>query len=166
MKLSRKLLSIIGRRNPAIYDAEFPHGPVVNVAALNPQPLPPEELGAALAAEFTRAAWFSTRMGLDAGKLFLDLDDWCPTGRIRIKLPPWWCPCPPPEPEPHPDWLAGLHLGFASSLAVMTESVSDDALAGVMNKAIDRSMGAVETFSAASSNVKLSQPGGGGGIGV
>jgi hypothetical protein len=164
MKLSRKLLSIIGRRNPAVFDAVFPHGPAVKVAALNPQPIPPQELGAALAAEFTRAAWFSSRMGLDAGKLFTDLDDWCPLGRPKIKLVlwPWWWPIPP-EPEPGPDWLAGLHLGFASSLAVMAENISDEALTGVINKAIDRSMGALETLTAGSD---LKRPMGGGGVGV
>ena len=48
MALNPKLIAIIGRINPAIYDIIFPHGPirfgvedVVSRVALNPQPLPP-----------------------------------------------------------------------------------------------------------------------------
>ena len=60
MQLSKKLLAIIGKRIPAIYDV-IPHGPQWRLAqvALNPQPLPPRELGAAIADEFVRSAWFS-----------------------------------------------------------------------------------------------------------
>jgi hypothetical protein len=71
MSISRRLLAIIGRRFPAIYDV-IPHGPQGRLAevALNPQPLPPHELGAAIAAEFVHTAWLADRFGLDLGLAF------------------------------------------------------------------------------------------------
>ena len=55
--------------------------------ALNPQPLPPHELGAAIATEFVHTAWLADRFGLDPGLAFNDLDDWCPTVPKKPKLP-------------------------------------------------------------------------------
>ncbi|HEX9940643.1 MAG TPA: hypothetical protein VGG03_01405 [Thermoanaerobaculia bacterium] len=83
MSINRRLLAIIGRRLPAIYDV-IPRGPLARFSrfsevALNPQPLPPHELGAAIAAEFVHTAWLADRFGLDLGRAFEDLDDWCPT---------------------------------------------------------------------------------------
>ena len=69
LTLDSRLLAIIGRRWPAIYDV-IPRGPLSRFleVALNPQPLPPDpppnELGAALAAEFIRTAWLADRFGL------------------------------------------------------------------------------------------------------
>ncbi|TIT72866.1 MAG: hypothetical protein E5W56_20050, partial [Mesorhizobium sp.] len=85
MQLNKKLLAIIGKRIPAIYDV-IPHGPQGGLArvALNPQPLPPHELGAAVADEFVRSAWVAERGGLDMKAVLSDLDDWCPT---RPKIP-------------------------------------------------------------------------------
>ena len=66
LNLDSRLLAIIGRRFPAIYDV-IPRGPLSRFleVALNPQPLPPDpppnELGAALAAEFIRTAWLADR---------------------------------------------------------------------------------------------------------
>ena len=82
MSIDRRLLAILGRRLPAIYDV-IPRGPLSRFSevALNPQPLPPHELGAAIAAEFVHTAWLADRFGLDLGPAFDDLDDWCPTDR-------------------------------------------------------------------------------------
>lgn len=69
MTIDRRLLSIIGRRFPAIYDV-IPRGPQavfvnrLSEVALNPQPLPPHELGAAIAGEFIHAAWLANHLGL------------------------------------------------------------------------------------------------------
>src|SRR5437868_1618806 len=60
LPLNSRLLTLIGRRFPAAYDAIIPRfGPSpdpwnsrLSHVALNPQPLPPQELGAAIAAEF------------------------------------------------------------------------------------------------------------------
>jgi hypothetical protein len=143
MPINRRLLEIIGRRLPAIYDV-IPHGPLARLdrVALNPQPLPPRELGAALASEFIRAAWLAERLGGDAGRAFDDLDDWCPTVPKRIKLPPWWPPLP--DPDPDPDWFIDLHLGFAARLATCLGGLEDSRLGEVMHKAMDRSIASLE----------------------
>jgi hypothetical protein len=145
MPISRKLLAIIGRRLPAIYDV-IPRGPQGRLAeiALNPQSLPPHELGAAIAAEFIRNVWTADRFNLDPGVAFKDLDDWCPTKPKRLKLPVWWWPpIPIPDPEPHPEWLVDFHLGFAARLAVSVEG-EGNRLGESLNKAIDRSLAVIE----------------------
>ena len=144
MQLSKKLLAIIGKRIPAIYDV-IPHGPQWRLAqiALNPQPLPPHELGAAIADEFVRYAWGSERGGLDMKALLSDLDDWCPTRPKIPKLPPWWPPIP--EPEPHPEWFVDYHLGFAARLSVVAAGSAGTRLDKTLNQAIDRSLSAMES---------------------
>lgn len=150
MPIDRRLLAIIGRRLPAIYDV-IPRGPLGRVsrlseAALNPQPLPPHELGAAIAAEFVHTAWLADRFGFDLGRAFDDLDDWCPTRPKKLKLPPWWPPVP--EPEPHPEWLIDFHLGFAARLAVILVEVEGTRLGESLNKALDRSLESIDSMNA------------------
>lgn len=146
MAISKDFLKIIARFNPAILDAVFPHGPVFRASsrfsevALNPQPLPPHEIGALIAAEFVQAIYFANRFGLDQEVIFADLDDWCPTRPRKIKLPPWWPPIP--EPDPEPDWLSAMHLGFAAKLA--TINLEDDRMGETINRALDRSMAVLE----------------------
>jgi hypothetical protein len=149
MAIDRRLLAIIGRRIPAIYDV-IPRGPLSHLSrvrfsevALNPQPLPPHELGAAIAGEFVHTAWLADRLGLDLGLAFNDLDDWCPTAPKKLKLPPWWPPIP--EPDPHPEWLIDLHLGFAARLAVVSVDVEGTRLGEALNKAIERSVAAIDS---------------------
>ena len=144
MQLNKKLLAIIGKRIPAIYDV-IPRGPQARFAqvALNPQPLPPHELGAAIADEFVRGAWSAERGGLDMKALMSDLDDWCPTRPKIPKLPPWWPPIP--EPEPRPDWFVDYHLGFAARLSVIAAASADTRLDKTLNQAIDRSLSAMES---------------------
>ncbi|TPN86484.1 hypothetical protein FJ987_06290 [Mesorhizobium sp. CU2] len=144
MQLNKKLLAIIGKRIPAIYDV-IPRGPqgLLAQVALNPQPLPPHELGAAVADEFVRSAWLAERGGFDMKALSSDLDDWCPTRPKIPKLPPWWGPFPP-EPEPRPDWFVDFHLGFASRLSVIGAKSAGKNLDATLNQAIDRSLAAIE----------------------
>lgn len=144
MSINRKLLAIIGRRFPAIYDV-IPRGPLSHFSrvALNPQPLPPHELGAAIAAEFAHSAWLAERFGAEPSLALQDLDDWCPTRPKRIKLPPWWPPIP--EPEPGPDWHTDLHLGFAARLAAVSRQFDGTRLGESFDKAIERSLGAIES---------------------
>ena len=149
MSIDRRLLSIIGRRLPAIYDV-IPRGPQsrflqsrFSEVALNPQPLPPHELGAAIAAEFIHTAWLADRFALDRGIAFNDLDDWCPTVPKKLKLPPWWPPIP--EPEPHPEWFIDFHLGFAARLAVASLEFEGTRLGESFEKAIDRSVASIES---------------------
>jgi hypothetical protein len=147
LNLDSRLLAIIGRRFPAIYDV-IPRGPLSRFleVALNPQPLPPEppphELGAALAAEFIRTAWLADRFGLDLGRVSDDLDDWCPTRpKRRLKLPPWWPPIP--DPDPHPNWFIDFHLGFVARLAAA--SLEETRIGESINKAIERSITAIKS---------------------
>ncbi|ANT51878.1 hypothetical protein [Mesorhizobium amorphae] len=143
MQLNKKLLAIIGKRIPAIFDV-IPRGPQGRLAqiALNPQPLPPHELGAAIADEFVRGAWFAERGGLGMQALMSDLDDWCPTRPKIPKLPPWWGPFP--EPEPRPDWFVDYHLGFAARLSVVAAESTGMQLDKTLDQVIDRSLAAIE----------------------
>jgi hypothetical protein len=144
---SRQLLDIIGRSNPAIYDAIFPRGGVLRQGSevtLNPKPLPPHELGAAIATEFIHTIWVADRFGLDVSPIFIDLEDWCPTGKPKFpKLPPWWPPVP--EPEPQPDWFVDFHLGFAARIALVSSDFQGTQLGEYFEKTIDRSISTVES---------------------
>jgi len=151
MNISRQLLAIIGKRLPAIYDV-IPHGPQgrFSEVALNPQPLPPLQLGAAVAAEFVHTAWFAERFGLDMGVAFQDLDDWCPTVPKKLKLPPWWPPIP--EPDPPPEWFIDFHLGFAARLAVLWVEFEGTRLGESFDKAIERSLASIEPVNTCANN--------------
>jgi hypothetical protein len=147
MSINRQLLAILGRRFPTIYDV-IPRGPRSRISevALNPQPLPPHELGAAIAAEFIHTTWLADRFGLDLGRAFNDLDDWCPTVPKPLKRPPWW-PWPPiPEPEPHPDWLVDFHLGFAARIASVSVEFEGTRIGESFGKAIERSIASIESL--------------------
>lgn len=144
MKLNPKLLAIIGRLNPAIYDAVFPHGPILKnggpggiAARQAASDLAPMGVGAAAATHFAATQWTARRLGIAFDG---DPDDWCPTGR-PFKLPPGVVF--PPEPEPQPDWLAAFYLGFASRLSVLAEAADPADRAG-LGKAMDRALGLVE----------------------
>lgn len=148
MTSEQRLLSLIGRRLPAIFDV-IPRGPQrlhglhdhLSEVALNPQPLPPEQLGAALALEFAHMAWTAERLGLNWKAQAQDLDDWCPTVPRKLKLPAWWPPVP--QPEPHPDWLAELHLGFAAKLSAISADHPGGAFAATLDRAVSRSVDAL-----------------------
>ena len=100
-------------------------------------------MGAAIAAEFAHAIWLADRFGLDPGRAFEDLDDWCPTRPGKLKLPSWWPPIP--EPEPHPEWLTDFPLGFATRLAAVSVDFEGTRLGESLNKAIERSVEAIES---------------------
>ncbi|WP_165246556.1 hypothetical protein [Paludisphaera soli] len=144
LSIDGRLLAILGRRNPAIYDI-IPQGPLsyLSRVSLNPQPLPPHELGAAIASEFIRNVWLTERFGQDLGVALRDLEDWCPTPPRPPKFPPWWPPIP--IPDPHPDWLTDYHLGFAARLAAATAGADGSRFGETLAQALDRSVAAVET---------------------
>jgi hypothetical protein len=155
MTSDQRLLALIGRRLPAIFDV-IPRGPQglslqdrASAVALNPQPLPPsppELLGVALAQEFAHMAFVSDRLGLAWKSMSQDLDDWCPTQPRKIKFPIHWPPVP--EPEPHPDWLAELHLGFAAKLSAISADYAGTPLAATLDRAINRSIDALSQLRA------------------
>ena len=152
MMINRRLLEIIGLRFPAYFDV-IPRGPQIvgslgreRFGELNPQPLPPLELGAAVASEFIHLSWLSTRLGQNPSAFLDDLDDWCGTvpryPRLPIWWPLWWPPVP--EPEPHPDWLGAYQLGLASRIAVAIPLATDPKLQGLLTKALDHTLAALE----------------------
>jgi len=149
MSINRRILAVLGARYPAVYDIipRWYLGIVQDrLSELNPQPLPPfppHELGAVLAAEFVHTAWQAERFGLDPALALRDLEDWCPTPPRWPKLPPWLLPIP--EPQPRPNWHLDFHLGFASRLALASEQMSSAALRDIADKAIERSIQAIES---------------------
>jgi hypothetical protein len=150
MITNRTLLSILARRNPAIYDFIFPRGPKSQFLELGlsthrppPQPyLPSHELGAAIAAEFIHNVWLADRFGFDLGIAFNELDDWCPTYPKMPKLPPWWPPIP--DPDPHPDWSVDFHRGFAARLDIASIKFEGTQMGESFDKAIERSVESIE----------------------
>lgn len=155
MLTARQLLSIIGRRIPAIYDAVPPRQsghlhPVIqhpsDWAALNPQPLPPLQLGAAFAGEIIDSARLAHRFGLDMRAAFADIDELCPRPP-KIPRPPIGWP-PIPDPEPHPEWLLPFYLGFATRVAAALDQVKDERLGKHLEEALDRSLQALATLHA------------------
>ena len=145
MVINRRLLTIIGNRRPGAFDAIFPHGPLNHLSkvALNPQPLPPHELGAAVASEFTHAAWLADRFGLDLGATLDALDDLCPPYPKLPKMPPGFPPIP--DPDPRPDWLIDYYLGFAARLASVSAGLEGTRLAQSFEKALEQSVASIES---------------------
>jgi hypothetical protein len=149
MNISSKLFAMLAQRLPAMYDV-IPRGPIgllpqarLSEVALNPQPLPPIALGAAVASEFVHTAWLADRFGLEQGLAFDELDDWCPTTVSKVKLPPWWGPSP--EPEPRPEWFVDFHLGFVARLASVSDRFESTRLRETFDRAFERSMAAIES---------------------
>jgi hypothetical protein len=147
-----RLLAVLGKINPAVWDAIIPHGPVqhrsvvrslrpgAELVALNPQPLPPAESflveSAAVAHDIAYAAISAQAAGTDAVSRIVGeaIDEWCGTHPRPIPWPrPWPFPWPP-EPEPHPDWDVGASrvvgaLSLASVAARLDDGPARDALA-------------------------------------
>jgi hypothetical protein len=157
-----RLLAVLGKINPAVYDAIFPHGPVgphgIAVrrfslgaeVALNPQPLPPKEAllvaSAEVAHDIASAAISAQAAGTDgAGRLVAQvIDEWCGTRPRPLPIPwpnPWPFPWPP-EPEPHPDWDIGASrvvgaLTLAAVASRMQDGEARDALAKGAEQLLD-----------------------------
>ena len=149
-----RLLAVLGKINPAVWDAIIPHGPVgphghafrsfarSSAAELNPQPLPPKHelllASAAVAHDIAFAAVSADAAGSGTGSRLVAraIDDWCGTRPPRIPIPwpgPWPFPWPP-EPEPHPEWDIGASrvvgaLSLASVASRLGEGDVRDALA-------------------------------------
>jgi hypothetical protein len=139
MKVTTNLLSIIARLNTPVKGHFGPHD---GLAALNPQPLPPMELGRMSAAEYVRMLWIAQHIGgagQDHG--FLDPDIWCPLGVPRFKLPPLVPPC---DPDPQPEWLSQFYLGFASHIAAIMPQIEGSDLKGPASATLKHASTALE----------------------
>ena len=147
-----RLLAVLGKINPAVWDVIVPHGPVGPAGAhvqLNPQPLPPKEqllvASAEVAHDIALAAVAAQAAGADSARLVSDaIDDWCGTRPPHIPIP-WPSPWPfpwPPEPEPHPEWdidaarVVGA-LALASVASRMEAGDARDALGKAAEQLLD-----------------------------
>ena len=146
-----ELLQIIGRINPAAWDFIIPHGPLVgprgaaaasraDIAALNPQPLPPEPdpwliEAAAMARELVQQAVFDSMRGQsDPGWVREIIDDWCGTPWPRK----WPWPWPGPGPDPDPRQVQEARLVGAVILASYGSRLRESDLGGVLTDLADR----------------------------
>jgi hypothetical protein len=151
-----RLLAVLGKVNPAVWDAIIPHGPVVAHSALelNPQPLPPKQelllASAAVAHDIAFAAVSAEAAGADSAARIVSraIDDWCGTRPPHIPIPwpgPWPFPWPP-EPEPHPDWDIGASrvvgaLALASVASRLEAGDARDALDKGAEQLLDAGLG-------------------------
>jgi hypothetical protein len=144
-----RLLAVLGKIDPAVWDAIIPHGPIQRLSvarsfrpggelvALNPQPLPPKEAflieSAAVAHDIAYAAINAEAARSDAvGPMVSEaIRGWC--GNEPRPWPrPWPIPWPP-EPEPNPDWdidasrVVGA-LSLANVASRLDEGPARDAL--------------------------------------
>lgn len=152
MSLDRRILALLGRRLPAIYDVFPSHGlrealnpqPIPpgtqGRSSLNPQPIPPLDLGAMVAGELLRLSWVSDHLNTAVDPIGNWEEDPCPTWPKPPKLPPHLPPVP--DPEPGPDWIRDYHLGLASTLAAGLEGRREWPLAA---EALELSMRSLET---------------------
>lgn len=130
MDINRILLSIILDRFPEAADAIWPHGPKVasqiDLAALNPQPLPPVDTGIRFGRSLVQLAFVAEKLGQPVAPLA----EWSTEdvldnlgapnpvlSALIAELLKHGGPVPDDEPKPH--WknevLAGVALGVASA---------------------------------------------------
>jgi hypothetical protein len=153
------LVSVLGRINPAIYDAIFPHGPILTLTRpfsgqagqrateLNPQPLPPKDellvASAAVSRDIAFAALSAEAAGNHAAARIIGaaVDDWCGTGRPRVPIP-WPSPWPLPwalETEPQREWdVAASRVVGALSFAAVAARIPDGAVREALAKAAEQ----------------------------
>ena len=145
-----RLLTVLGRVSPSIWDAIVPHGPGRTTifraspgseVELNPQPIPPghqlQFASAELANQIAHAAIAAEAGGNTGGSSLVAraVDDWCgtPHGHVPIPWPRLWpFPWPPHDREPELDVEASRVVGaltLASVASRMSDSETRDALA-------------------------------------
>jgi hypothetical protein len=150
------LMTVIGRLNPAIWDAIIPMGPKYAVGVsrasraseveLNPQPLPPRQELAFASARVAHEIAYSAiaaeaARSESAGSIISRaIDDWCGTPHPHRPIP-WPGPWPFPwlsqdgvhDPDPHPWDIATSRivgaLTFAAVAAQLAEGEVREALA-------------------------------------
>jgi hypothetical protein len=161
-----RLLAVLARINPAVWDAIIPHGPVLSGASafeavskaseveLNPQPLPPRQqlllASATVAHDVALAAVTAEAAGTEAASRIVGraVDDWCGTEPRHFPIPwpgPWPFPWPP-EPEPHPEWDIGASrvvgaLSFASVASRLAEGEAREALSKGAEQLLEAGLG-------------------------
>ncbi len=145
-----KLLALLGRTRPEVYDAFPPHDPGVlnrfDAVALNPQPIPPgRELVAGAVVMARRIAQIAVQAevrGEESPAWVSEIiDDWC--GTMWPRKWPWPGPGPRPDEGPFPEpWrlneaqVAGAVV-FASLAASLGEGRLRDALGKGAEQLVD-----------------------------
>jgi hypothetical protein len=156
-----RLLVILGRINPAIWDAIIPHGPAhaaLSAAAagseveLNPQPLPPapalQVASAKVAKEIAQAAIAAEASGHEGASKIVAraIDEWCgtPPGHAPIPWPgPWPFPWKPDRQDPELDVEASQLVGaltLASIASRMAKGEAQTALAAGAEQLLETSL--------------------------
>jgi hypothetical protein len=156
MASSARLLRVLARLHPNLWELLHPHVPLVrdrarpgDEVALNPQPLPPKELlrfeTVRVATAAAEAAIAAQLAGRDAGEVLqVVVDDWCPTSPGRVIPWPrhWPHPWPPGEPYPIVEDLEGLAQAVQAQAAVVfgayAEGIADEQLAASFARIADR----------------------------
>lgn len=155
-----RMLRLLARLNPELWDLFPPHGPAAvtaaertrpaggaSEAALNPQPLPPRDV-LRLAVRQTvhsvaQAAIVAQRTGGDAREILREAgEDWCPTPPHRkIPWPKHWpAPWPPGDPAPVDPGFATPAVQAAAGLAFQAyaDGVADTTLRTAFADLADR----------------------------
>jgi hypothetical protein len=137
--IAAQLLKIIATIRPEAWDAIIPHSPAVvsraELAALNPQPLPPRDAfavnAARMAHELVRIAIETEVRGESAAGFVTEfVDDWCGTPWPRKWPWPWPGPRPKEGSQPDPwDVSVGRVVG-ATVLASAGGRLGETKLAG------------------------------------
>jgi hypothetical protein len=157
-----RFLTVFGHVSPSIYDAIFPHGPLVAFGraskqaqvALNPQPIPPgHELllaSANVAHEIAMAAVAAEAAGTEGASTIVTraVDDWCGTRPPHIPIPwpgPWPGPWTTDYPGPDMDAIVPASrlvgaLSFAAVASRMAEGDARDALTRGAEKLLETAL--------------------------
>lgn len=141
-----KIMALLGRLRPQAYDVFPPHSHAVahrgDLAALNPQPLPPAEAFAAgavrMARRLTELAVEADVRGERSGWLGEVVDDWCGTPWPRKwPLPGPW---PPLDlgPQPEPWVVAAGRVAGATVFALAASQLGDGELRDVLAQGAQR----------------------------
>jgi hypothetical protein len=135
MKLDRRLIAVIARLHPEIYDGPHFGGPVYRGTHVQSGVALGRQAGSAL----LQAAWLGQVFGLElAGEDWEG--DWCPTYPRHPKLPPGVGPIGP-DPDPNPVYLTGYYLGLSSVLA---DGVERGVTSPVVGAVLEASVGNLE----------------------
>lgn len=152
-----RLLAILGRINPAIWDWIIPHGPAHASFAeveteLNPQPLPPaaklQLASAEVAKEIAHATILAAASGGSEARAIVSraVDDWCGNSPKHLPIPwpsPWPFPWMPGHDDAELDVEASRVVGaftLASIAARMADGEVRDALGDGAEQLLEASL--------------------------
>ena len=163
MKISLiRLLAVIGRLDPRIWDAIIPMGPIREGSMhrlspgaeveLNPQPIPPgrqvQFAAAIVANQIAEAAVAAEAAGLAEGASAIierAAEGWCGNEprHLPIPWPPWPFPWPVgrhPEPDPSPWDIASVRLVSALTFASVAARLEESETRNALNRGAERLM--------------------------